>query len=103
MLGKKTGGRKKGTPNKVSADVKKMIQKFITENFDEFVECWKNLPPTSPVKFNTIIQLSKIILTPSVLSENEMDEKEEAVRKSIEDLQKLDRKMKKKYAEDVDD
>lgn len=35
---KKTGGRQKGTPNKVKSDLKKQIEGFIVDNFAEFVK-----------------------------------------------------------------
>ena len=34
MKGKKTGGRKKGTPNKVSGDMKAVLAAFVSEYYD---------------------------------------------------------------------
>ena len=39
----KTGGRKKGTPNAVSRDLRARISAFLDENFDTAVKAWKQL------------------------------------------------------------
>lgn len=39
--GRKTGGRKKGTPNKVNRDRREKLAQFLDENYDEFIGCWK--------------------------------------------------------------
>ncbi len=36
MQGKKTGGRKKGTPNKTTKEIRLLIGKFIADNEQEF-------------------------------------------------------------------
>lgn len=38
----KTGGRQKGTPNKVSAPLKELIKDFAIEKWPEFVKAWDN-------------------------------------------------------------
>lgn len=44
----KTGGRKKGTPNKVSPSLRKRYQEYMEESFDEYLEVLKTLKTTSP-------------------------------------------------------
>lgn len=39
----KTGGRQKGTPNKVRDTLRQKIQDFAEENFEEVVEAWKSI------------------------------------------------------------
>ena len=39
----KTGGRKKGTPNAVSKDLRSRISAFLSDNFDEAVQSWRDL------------------------------------------------------------
>ena len=39
----KTGGRQKGTPNKVKDGLRERISNFAEENFDEVVEAWKQI------------------------------------------------------------
>ena len=46
MAGKgrpKTGGRQKGTPNKVRNTLREKILDFAEENFDEVIEAWKSI------------------------------------------------------------
>ena len=47
MKGKKTGGRKKGTPNKVSGDMKAVLAAFCSDyyNSGEFLKDFFNLDP----------------------------------------------------------
>lgn len=39
----KTGGRKKGTPNKVTAPLKELIKQFAIDKWPEFLESWENM------------------------------------------------------------
>ncbi len=47
MQGRKTGGRKKGTPNKVSGDMKAVLAAFCSDyyNSGEFLKDFLNLDP----------------------------------------------------------
>lgn len=38
----KTGGRTKGTPNKVNRGRRELIAKFLDDNWDEFLDLYKN-------------------------------------------------------------
>ena len=42
-IGKKTGGRKKSSLNKVPKDLRLSITEFLQNNFDEVVEEWQKL------------------------------------------------------------
>lgn len=57
MEGKKTGGRKKGTPNKVSGDTKAMLAAFASEYYEsgEFKEDFKLLAPKDKLDIFTKI------------------------------------------------
>lgn len=39
----KTGGRQKGTPNKVKNGLREKIQNFAEENFEEVIEAWHQI------------------------------------------------------------
>ncbi len=39
----KTGGRKKGTPNKTTTELRSMVTKFTIENFPEFQNAFSDL------------------------------------------------------------
>ena len=39
----KTGGRQKGTPNKVKDDLRMKIRNFAEENFDEVIKAWHEI------------------------------------------------------------
>lgn len=39
----KSGGRKKGTPNKATAGLRDAVSGFVTDNFEEFVRCWRSI------------------------------------------------------------
>lgn len=86
----KTGGRKKGVPNKVDKKIKERIAKFVEDNFDDFEKYWKELPPSSPIRFNTMIHLLRYILpVPSNNEEDEGNSATSAVQKSINDLNSI--------------
>lgn len=37
------GGRKKGTPNKVTKDLREFMKNFAVDNFNEFMRDWRSL------------------------------------------------------------
>lgn len=48
---KKTGGRTKGTPNKITKQLRECITSFLEDNFDEAVAAWSNIKkPESKLK-----------------------------------------------------
>lgn len=46
----KTGGRKAGTPNKVTADLKRWVSDILADGRQQFVECMSQLEPAEYVK-----------------------------------------------------
>lgn len=48
--GKKTGGRQKGTPNKVTADLRQWINDILTDGREQFVSNMEKLPPEEYVR-----------------------------------------------------
>lgn len=46
----KTGGRKKGTPNKVTREKREMISQFLDDNWDNFLENYKKADSTTQLK-----------------------------------------------------
>lgn len=56
----KTGGRTKGTPNKLTNEVRQMLVNFLDEKFDEVVNIWNELDNRE--KISLFLQLSKIVL-----------------------------------------
>lgn len=54
------GGRKKGTPNKVTKDTRTAISLFIDEHFEEFMTEWGTLEPRD--KCEVYIKMCKFVL-----------------------------------------
>ncbi len=73
----KTGGRAKGTQNKITSNVKRWICNFIDSNERQFKSDWQELSPSERVK--THIKLLELI-TPKAesqikeISDNQFDE-----------------------------
>lgn len=38
------GGRKPGTPNKVTGETRELLKKFVSENWEGFIEDYKSIP-----------------------------------------------------------
>lgn len=85
------GGRQKGTPNKVSKGTRERLIDFVNENIDEFIESWRSLPSTNPYKLSTFVQVLKLVIPAPKEDDGKEDERASAIRKSIEDINKLDR------------
>ena len=48
---KKTGGRQKGTPNKINSGLREKIANFLETNFDDAMKEWNNIKdPTQKVR-----------------------------------------------------
>lgn len=56
----KTGGRVKGTPNKMTNDVRQMLVNFLDDKFSEVLELWDDLDNRE--KISLFLQLAKIVL-----------------------------------------
>lgn len=88
--GKKFGGRKKGTPNKVSKDIRNAFKLLIENNLENLSIWLKWIARENPEKaFDIIIKLSEYV-TPKL---NRTEYKEQT---SIEDLIKLSPEERKK-------
>jgi hypothetical protein len=81
-------GRPKGTPNKVSAEMKEKVQMFIENNFDQIQADFKVLEPRERVTLYE--RLLKYVIPTKIESEiNDVSETSQAVNIVIEG-QKLD-------------
>lgn len=79
----KTGGRQKGSENKITSDLRGQIKQFVEGNFNEVVSDWKSLPVGKDkltfymnlIKF-VLPQLSNMqVLTPlEKLTDDQLDE-----------------------------
>ena len=47
MEGKKYGGRKKGTPNKITKEVREMISMFVQNKWDDFMQAYDSIEKPS--------------------------------------------------------
>mgnify|MGYP003316069699 CR=1 FL=1 len=56
----KVGGRKKGTPNKVSSDLRTRIKLFLDNNFEQLEKDISNLQPPERVRF--LIKLMEFVV-----------------------------------------
>ncbi len=56
----KTGGRTKGTPNKVTADIRERFELLVSDNLDVLKNDLNSLEPKDRVR--CIIELSKFVL-----------------------------------------
>lgn len=88
--GEKYGGRKKGTPNTINADLRSRISAFLDENFDEAVKTWKEIKePIPKLKLYTDLIKFAVPSLQAVTLENkdkEKDSVEENLRKLAEDI-----------------
>ena len=88
--GKKYGGRKKGTPNKVTKDIKNAFRQLIESNIDNLSEWLNSIAKENPEKaFDLILKLSEYV-TPKL---NRTEYKEQT---SIEDLLQLTPEQREK-------
>lgn len=58
--GKKFGGRKKGTPNKTTEEIRENFQLLVSNNLEQLEEDLNELEPEKRVKM--IIELSKFVI-----------------------------------------
>ena len=84
-------GRPKGSKNKMPSVFKDRLLDFLTDNLDAFIETWQSLPSTNPVKLNAYLQVAKLVVPPPRDPDEVVNEEAEAIKKSIEDLKRLER------------
>ena len=58
--GKKFGGRKKGTPNKTTEEIREAFQLLISDNLEKLEEDLNELEPEKRLKY--VIELSKFVI-----------------------------------------
>lgn len=58
--GKKFGGRKKGTPNKTTEEIRERFQLLISDNLEKLKEDLDALDPDKRLKY--VIELSKFVI-----------------------------------------
>lgn len=86
----KTGGRKKGTPNKVSKDAKEWAKKFVCGNASNIEKAWRDLPNDSPLKFQFFIQMMRYVVPIANTGEENDDAKNgSTIDKTVDDLNNL--------------
>jgi len=85
----KTGGRKKGTPNKVSPTLRKRYQEYMETNYDKFIAAMDDLYKESPKDFVKAWNdmSNKVIPTlQSVSGELEVQEKRITIADKLKEL-----------------
>ena len=70
--GKKFGGRSKGTPNKITTDMRKLMKNFALDNFDKFEKEWGKIKRPQD-KAKIYLEACKFIL-PALQSVSFVDE-----------------------------
>ncbi len=61
--GKKFGGRTKGTPNKVTNDIREAYKKLLDKNIDNLDKWLNEIAKTSPARaFDIILRLSEFVI-----------------------------------------
>lgn len=55
------GGRQKGTPNKITGDLREAIRDFTTGNFHDFVKSWKEIK-IPKYKCDVYVAMCKFVL-----------------------------------------
>ncbi len=84
----KTGGRKKGTPNKTTADLKQWVFDFINGNLDTFIENFKQLDQKE--QFNIMLKLLPYVLPKQTENKISMDEQlAQTVKESMEKVNEM--------------
>lgn len=84
----KTGGRKKGTPNKTTADLKQWVFDFINGNLDAFIDNFKQLDQKE--QFNIMLKLLPYVLPKQTENKISMDEQlAQTVKESMEKVNEM--------------
>ena len=75
---KKVGGRKKGTPNKVSSDLKSRVKLFLDHNFQQIENDLLELQPSERVRF--FIKLMEFVVPKQQKMELDTNETTECIK-----------------------
>jgi hypothetical protein len=84
----KTGGRRKGTPNKTTADLKNWVFEFVSNNLEEFKSKFKDLEKEQQITI--VMKLLPYILPKQ--TENKIsidDELSKSIKDSMEKVNEL--------------
>jgi len=82
----KTGGRRKGSQNRITASLKAAISDFLNQNWDSISTDWQSLEPLQRLAFYE--RLIKYVLPPA---------SDELSRLTTEELEALINKLKNDY------
>lgn len=84
----KTGGRKKGTPNKTTAQIKELVVQLVGDNIEEFKNEFKTLE--TPEKISIIKNLLPYVIPRQTETKHTIDEQSvAAVKESIDKMNDL--------------
>ena len=67
----KTGGRKKGTPNKITKHLRGQYEDFIIEKLPELTQTWDTLEDSD--KWNIIIKMSSFVIPKKIENDVNVD------------------------------
>lgn len=83
----KTGGRKAGTPNKATSDIREKIKTFLEEKSDCLNEIWENLEPKEQAQmYNQMCRY--IIPTMQATEFNLKNESRSTIKETLDELTK---------------
>ena len=68
MKGRKTGGRRRGTPNRTTAELKEALKAFVDRNIDQLQEDFDTLDPEKRLTF--FEKIVRMVLPPPVNPDN---------------------------------
>jgi len=95
--GKKFGGRKKGTPNKTTKEIKEAFELIVDNNLNNIDEWIKNIADDNPEKaINIILKFAEYVLPK--LNKTEYTETKDDEYENLTD-DELEEEMKKMYKE----
>ncbi len=81
----KTGGRKKGTPNKTTAEIKELVAQLVGENIEDFKKEFKTLETAE--KISIIKNLLPYVIPRQTETKHSLDkELSQALKKSMENM-----------------
>lgn len=88
----KTGGRKKGTPNKTTAEMKQWVGAFLSKSMQSLDELYEALPPDKQAElaFSLLPKLLPFVLAKQNETKHSIDEQQmEAVKEAMDKVNDL--------------
>ena len=103
--GKKFGGRKKGTPNKTTKEIKEAFELIVDNNLSNIDEWIKKIADDNPEKaINTILKFAEYVLpklNKTEYIETKYDEYENLTDDELEEeMKKMYKELHKEYGND---